>query len=49
MLRQTTLWLLYAVVAQAMVATEPRSVLSEMQAAGAAVDATGFRAPRAAV
>ncbi|CAH0364530.1 unnamed protein product [Pelagomonas calceolata] len=47
MLRQTTLWLLYA-VAQAMVATEPRSVLNEMQAAGAAVDATGFRAPRAA-
>ncbi len=47
MLRQTTLWLLYA-VAQAMVATEPRSVVSEMQAAGAAVDATGFRAPRAA-
>ena len=35
-------------VAQAMVATEPRSVLNEMQAAGAAVDATGFRAPRAA-
>ena len=47
MLRQTTLWLLYA-VAEAMVATEPRSLLSEMQAAGAAVDATGFRAPRAA-
>ena len=47
MLRQTTLWLLYA-VARAMVATEPRSVLNEMQAAGAAVDATGFRAPRAA-
>ena len=47
MLRQTTLWLTYA-VAQAMVATEPRIVLSEMQAAGAAVDATGFRAPRAA-
>ena len=39
---------MYAVVAQAMVATQPRSVLSEMQAAGAAVDATGFRAPRAA-
>jgi len=47
MLRLTTLVAVHA-VAQAMVATEPRSVLSEMQAAGAAVDATGFRAPRAA-
>ena len=42
----TTLAAVHA--AQAMVATEPRSVLNEMQAAGAAVDATGFRAPRAA-
>ena len=42
----TTLAAVHA--AQAMVATEPRSVLNEMQAAGAAVDATGFarRAPR---
>ncbi len=47
MLRLTTLVAVHA-VAQAMVATEPRSVLSEMQAAGAAVDSTGFRAPRAA-
>ena len=47
MLRQTTLWLLYA-VAQAMVATEPRSVVDAIGAAGAAVDATGFRTPRAA-
>ena len=47
MLRLTTLVALHG-VAQAMVATEPRSVLNEMQAAGAAVDATGFRAPRAA-
>ena len=49
MLRQTTLWLMYAVVAQAMVATEPRTaVIDAIQAAGAAVDATGFRAPRTA-
>ena len=47
MLRQTTLWLLYAVT-QAMVATEPRTVVDAIGAAGAAVDATGFRAPRAA-
>ena len=47
MLHLTTLVAAHA-VAQAMVATEPRSVVSEMQAAGAAVDATGFRAPRAA-
>ena len=47
MLRQTTLWLLYAVT-QAMVATEPRSVVDAIGAAGAVVDATGFRAPRAA-
>ena len=47
MLHLTTLIAVHG-VAQAMVATEPRSVLSEMQAAGAAVDATGFRAPRAA-
>ena len=47
MLRLTTLVAVHG-VAQAMVATEPRKVLNEMQAAGAAVDVTGFRAPRAA-
>ena len=47
MLRQTTLWLLYA-VGRAMVATEPRTVVDAIGAAGATIDATGFRAPRAA-
>ena len=47
MLRLTTLWLFNA-VAQAMVATEPRSVVDAIHAAGAAVEASGFRAPRTA-
>ena len=42
----TTLAAVHA--AQAMVATEARSVVDAIGAAGAAVDATGFRAPRAA-